>query len=71
MTVSKTKFASCIVDTGGKFAICINDTSGTVANWPVSFIPVVHLDLRESPRIFEKIRVNSKVIFRGLEEDFS
>jgi hypothetical protein len=35
---------------------------------PVSLTPVVHLDLRISPRIFEKIQNDPKVIIRGLEE---
>ncbi len=40
-----------------------------VANFPpVSLTPVVHLDLRISPRIFEKIRNDTNVIFRGLGE---
>jgi hypothetical protein len=40
-----------------------------VANLPtVSLIPVMHLDLRISPRIFGKIRNGPNVIFRGLEE---
>jgi hypothetical protein len=38
---------------------------------PVSLIPVVHLDLRISPRIFEKFRNDPYVIFRGLGEDDS
>ncbi len=43
-----------------------------VANLPlVSLKPVVHLDLRISPRIFEKIRNDAKVIIRGLGEDDS
>ncbi len=43
-----------------------------MANLPlVSLIPVVHLDLQISPRIFEKIRNDPNVIFRGLEEDGS
>jgi hypothetical protein len=32
---------------------------------PVSLIPVVHLDLRISPRIFEKIRNDPTVILRA------
>jgi hypothetical protein len=36
---------------------------------PVSFIPVVHLDLEISPRIKKKNYPN--VIFRGLGEDDS
>jgi hypothetical protein len=56
------KFAAGVVDTGGKFAAGVVDTGGNlpltpVANLPpVSLTPVVHLDLRISPRIFEKIR---------------
>jgi hypothetical protein len=47
------KFAASVVNTGGKFATVINKL---VANLPpVSLIPVVHLDLRISPRIFEKM----------------
>jgi hypothetical protein len=56
-----------IVYTGGKFAAGVVDTGGNlppvsttlvipVANLPpVSLIPVVNLELRISPRIFEKI----------------
>ncbi len=59
------KFAASVVDTGGKFATGVFDTDGNlpmvsltpVANLPpVSLTPVVHLDLRITPRIFEKIR---------------
>jgi hypothetical protein len=40
-----------------------------VANLPpVSLTPVVHLDLRISPRIFEKIRNDPNAIIRGLGE---
>ncbi len=35
---------------------------------PVTLIPVVHLYLRISPRIFEKIQNDPTVIFRGLGE---
>ena len=54
-----------VADTGGKFAAGVVDTGGNlppvsltpVANLPpVSLIPVVHLYLRISPWIFEKIR---------------
>jgi hypothetical protein len=38
---------------------------------PVSLIPVVHLDLRISLSIFEKIQTDPNVIFRGLGEDDS
>jgi hypothetical protein len=57
------KFAAGVADTGGKFAASVVDTSGNfppvsltpVANLPpVSLTPVVHLDLRISPRISEK-----------------
>jgi hypothetical protein len=56
---SKTKFAAGIIDTGGKFAICINHTSGILVATlpPLSFKPVVRLDLRKSQRIFEKNRM--------------
>ncbi len=59
------KFATGVVVTGGKFAAGVVDTGGNlppvlftpVANLPpVSLIHVVHLYLRISPRIFEKIR---------------
>jgi hypothetical protein len=60
------KFAAGVVDTGGKFAFSFGVTGAYVspASWyrvenlpPVSLTPVVHLDFRKSPRIFEK---NSK-----------
>ena len=47
------KFAAGVVDTGLP---------------PVLLTPVVNLDLRISPRIFEKIRNDPNVIFRGLGE---
>jgi len=71
------KFAAGVVDTGGKFAAGVVDTGGNlppvsltpVAKLPpVSLTPVVHLDLRISPRIFEKIRNDLQVIIRGLGE---
>ncbi len=71
------KFAAGVVDTGGKFAAGVADTGGNlplvsltpVANLPpLSLTPVVNLDLRISPRIFEKIRNDPNVIFRGLGE---
>jgi hypothetical protein len=55
-----------VIDTGGKFAAGVVDTGGNlppvsltpVANLPpVSLTPVVHLDLRISPRIFEKFEM--------------
>jgi hypothetical protein len=67
-----TKFASGVVDTGGKFAAGVVDTGGNlppVANLPpVSLTTVVHLDLRISLQIFEKIRNDPNVIIRGLGE---
>ncbi len=66
-----------VVDTGGKFSAGVVETGGNlppvsltpVANLsPVSLTPVVHLDLRISPRIFEKIRNDPNVIIRGLGE---
>jgi hypothetical protein len=51
-------FATGVNDTGGKFAAGVADTGGNfaaVANLPpVSLIPVLHLYLRISPRIFER-----------------
>jgi hypothetical protein len=48
----------------------VSTTQGDlVANLPpVSTTPVVHLDLRISPRIFEKIRNDPNVMIRGLGE---
>jgi hypothetical protein len=46
------KFAAGVVDTGGKFATGV----------------VVNLELRISPRIFEKIRNGPNGILRGLGE---
>ena len=60
------KFAAGVVDTGGKFAAGVVDTGGNLP--PVSLTPVLHLYLRISPRIFEKIRNDSNVIIRGLGE---
>ncbi len=60
------KFAAGVVDTGGKFATGVVETGGNFP--PVSLTPVVHLDLRISPRIFEKIRNDPNVIIRGLRE---
>jgi hypothetical protein len=47
------KIAAGVVDTCGKFAAGVIDTGGNLP--PVSLTPVVHLGLRISPRIFEKI----------------
>jgi hypothetical protein len=70
--------AAGIVDTGGKFATGINNISGTDGKMPLVLLipvanltPVVHLDLRISPWIFETIRNDPNVIFRGLGEDDS
>jgi hypothetical protein len=60
------KFAAGVVDTGGKFAAGVVNTGGNLP--PVSLTPVVHLDLRISPRSFEKSRNDPNVIFRGLGE---
>jgi hypothetical protein len=71
------KFAAGVVDTSGEFAAGVVDTGGNlppvlltpVANLPlVSLTPVVHLDLRISPRIFEKIRNDPYDIIMGLGE---
>jgi hypothetical protein len=47
------EFATGVVDIGGKFATGVVDTGGNLP--PVSLTPVVHLDLRISPQILEKI----------------
>ncbi len=60
------KFAAGVVDTGGKFDASVVNTGGNLP--PVSLIPVVHLDLRISPQIFERIRNDPNVIIRGLGE---
>ncbi len=57
------KFATSVVDTGGKFANGINDTTGVVDKGGV--------DLRLSPRIFKKFQNDPNVIIGGLEEDNS
>jgi hypothetical protein len=47
------KFAASIIDTGGKFATNNNNTSGTGGKFCHRCrIPVVHVDLRISPRFF-------------------
>ncbi len=58
------KFAAGVVDTGSNFAAGVVDTGGKFATG----IPVVHLDLRLSPRIFEKIRNGPNVILWGWGE---
>ncbi len=57
------KFAPGVVDTGGNFAAGVVDTGGKL-----SLIPVVHLDLRISPRIFEKIQNGPNGILWGWGE---
>ncbi len=47
------KFATGVVDPVGKFVIGFLDTGGKYLR--VSLLPMVHLDLRIFPRIFEKI----------------
>jgi hypothetical protein len=58
------KFAAGVVNTGGKLPpVSLTPVSATLAKLVaklaagvvVSMIPVVHLDLRISPQIFEKI----------------
>jgi hypothetical protein len=70
-------FATGVVYTSGKFAAVVVDTGGNlqpasltpVANLPlVLLIPVVHLDLRISPRIFEKNRNGLNGILWGWGE---
>jgi hypothetical protein len=47
------KFAACVVNTGG---MLLSVLLTPVANFPpLSLITVVHLELRISPQIFEKI----------------
>ena len=60
------KFAAGVVDTSGKFATGVVDTGSKFAL--VSLIPVVNLELRISPRIFEKIRNGPNGVLRGLGE---
>jgi hypothetical protein len=62
-------FATGVIDTGGKFAVAVVDTGGNFP--PVLLIPVVHLHLQISLRIFEKIPNEPNVIFGGLGEDDS
>ncbi len=60
------KFAADVIDTGGKFAAGVIDTGVNLP--PVSLTPVVHLDLRISPRIFEKNRNGPNGILWGWGE---
>ncbi len=48
------KFAAGVLDTGGNLTANVVDTKANLP--PVWLIPVVHLDLRKSPQIFEKFR---------------
>jgi hypothetical protein len=61
-------FATGVNDTGGKFAAGVVETGGNLP--PATLTPAanLHLDLRISPRILEKIRNDPNVIIRGLGE---
>jgi hypothetical protein len=79
------QYSTGIIYTGGKFAAGIIDTSGNnlppvsitpeelVAKFAAGVvgIPVVHLHLRISPQIFEKIRNDPSVNVRRLGKDDS
>jgi hypothetical protein len=57
------KFAAGVVNTGGNLPpVSLTPVA------PVSLTPVVHLDLRTSPRIFEKIRNGPNGILWGWGE---
>jgi hypothetical protein len=61
------KFTPGVVDTGGNLQPVKMTPAVLVANLPlVSLIPLVHLDLRISPRIFDTIWNDSNVIFRPI-----
>ncbi len=68
------KFAAGVVDTGGKFATGVVDTGGNfVVDTDGKFAigvadKVVNLELRTSPRIFEKIWNGPYGILSGLGE---
>jgi hypothetical protein len=62
------KFAAGVVDTGGKFVTGVITVVPAAILQPVSLIPVVHLELRISPRIFEKIRNGLNGILWGWGE---
>jgi hypothetical protein len=55
------KVATGVVDTGGNFAAGDVDTGGKIATG-------INLELRISPRIFEKIRNGPNGILRGFGE---
>jgi hypothetical protein len=61
------KFSAGVIDTGGNFAAGVVYTSGKFATSVVD-TGVVHLDLRISPRIFEKIRNGPNGILWGCGE---
>ncbi len=56
------KFAAGVVDTGGNLPPVLLTPAANLP--PVSLTPVVHLDLRISPRIFGKIR-NDLMLLSG------
>ncbi len=62
------KFAAGVVDTGGKFATGVVDTGGKFATGVADTGGQVNLELRISPRIFEKIRNGPNGILRGWGE---
>jgi hypothetical protein len=66
------KFAAGVVDTGGKFGagvIWYRRQFATGSKFATGVVDTaVHLDLRISPRIFEKIRNDPNVIIRGSGE---
>jgi hypothetical protein len=64
------KFAADVIDAGGKFLLRVS-LIPTAILLPVSLVPVVHLDLRISLRIFEKIRNGPTGILWGWEETVS
>ncbi len=70
-----TRFMARVVNTGAKFITGVIDNGGKFAtgcNLPsVSMTPVVHLDLRISLRVFEKIQISSNGILGGLRENDS
>jgi hypothetical protein len=55
-------FATGVIDTGGKFVAGVVDTGGNFP--PVLLIPMVHLHLQISLRIFEKFVMN-QMLFSG------
>jgi hypothetical protein len=67
------KFAASVVDTAGKFDTGINNTSETGGKIfrRLALIPVVHLYLRISLKIFEKILNGHNGILLGWGENDS